>query len=500
MTGQTSSQPTQRPELASTTQCLAWYARYAPDAIAVTEAGIEVSYAALAADLVRHVWALQRLPIQRGMLVGVETNVRYLHLQLVLACEVMGATTVSLLPSDLGTGHPMARDCDWLLAGEVPAPELRQKTLRLSSDWLAEVAAQVVAPADLAVLDRAIPDEQIARLVRSSGTTGDPKWMAVSHAHQQALIAANAASTLHDLLPRPRFLCQYHLTLRGAYSRIQECLQYGGSVLFVSPDDVVDQIAAGAVNYAVFVLGDIQQLVRRARPAPPGHLLRVGVIGAAVGPRLRQQIRQHMNARLVVNYSTNETGRVACIGDDGIGVLYPGVEARIVDASGRDLPHGETGLIRVKTGTMVEGYYKDPALTAAKFADGWFLTGDLGRMPAPDHLVVIGRVDDMLNVGGVKITPAPIEDQLRMIDGVTDAALLSVEDPDGINILLVALETETAAPPPDLVAQISPVILPHLPLFKVLVLQRLPRTESGKVKRGDILHDYLRATGQLKPP
>jgi len=490
---------TQRPELACTTQYLAWYARHTPDAIAITEAGVEVTYAALAADLVRYVRALQSLPIERGMLVGVEAGVRYLHLQLLLACDIIGAATVSLLPPDLGDGHPMARDCDWLLAAAAPPPDHRHKTRRLSTDWLAEVAARAVAPVDLAILDRAIPGDQIVRLLRTSGTTGDPKWMTLSHARLQAIIANHAASSLRGLPSRPRFLCQHHVTWRAAHSHIQECLQHGGTVLFVSGEDVVALIGAGKADCVIFALGEIQQMIHRAGPDRPGHKLHVGVIGAAVGPLLRHQIRHRMNAQLVVNYSTNETGRIACVDDEGVGTLYPGVDVRIVDQTGRALPYGEIGLIHARTETMVEGYYQDPALTAAKFVDGWFLTGDLGCMPAPDRLVVVGRADDVLNVGSIKLAPAPLEEQLRTIDGVTEAALVSVEDPDGVDMLLVAIEAENGVPPPDLVTRISPILLPCYPLFKVLVLPRMPRTETGKVKRGDIRQDFLLATGQRPP-
>ena len=494
MTGQGFPPSMQQPELASTTQYLAWYALRMPDAIAVTEAGIEISYAALAADLVRYVRALQRLPIQRGMLVGVETSIRYLHLQLLLACEIVGATTVSLLPSELGIGHKMAADCDWLLASDASA--YRQKTRRLSSGWLAEVAAEVVGPADLAVLDRTIPGEQIARMLRTSGTTGDPKWMVLSHARLQAIIGNHAASSLRGLPPRPRFLCQHHMTWRAAHGHILECLQHGGTVLFVPAEDVMALIGAGKADCVIFALGEIQQKIRQARPARTGHTLHVGVVGAAVGPLLRQQIRDRMNARLVVNYSTNETGRIACVDDEGVGTLYPGVDIRIVDEAGRALPDGEVGLIHARTGTMVEGYYRDPALTAVKFVDGWFMTGDLGRMLAPDRLVVVGRADDMLNLGSIKLVPGPIEAQLRTVDGIVDAALLSVEDLDGVDRLLVAIETENGASPPDLVKRIDPIILPCYQLFTVMFFSRMPRTETGKVRRGDIRHTYLRAIGQ----
>lgn len=69
---------------------------------------------------------------------------------------------------------------------------------------------------------------------------------------------------------------------------------------------------------------------------------------------------------------------MACVGDDNVGVLCPGAEVRIVDEAGQDKPTGKSGLILVKTETMVDGYHDDPALTAARFVAGWFHTRDLG--------------------------------------------------------------------------------------------------------------------------
>ena len=86
----------QRPVLSCTAQFIARYARLTPQAIAIVEAGVHVSYAELAADLLRYVRALERIAVRPGMLVGVETMNRYLHTQLLLACEVIGAKSISL--------------------------------------------------------------------------------------------------------------------------------------------------------------------------------------------------------------------------------------------------------------------------------------------------------------------------------------------------------------------------------------------------------------------
>ena len=395
----------QRPALSCTAQFITRYARLTPQAIAIVEAGVPVSYAELAADLLRYVRALERIPVRPGMLVGVETANRYLHTQLLLACEVIGATSISLTAWDLSANNEVSCDCDLLLTGHAPAQHLQARMLVMTGNWLGKVAAQAVGLEDLALLGQDIPGRRIVRICRSSGTTGTPKMIAMSHATQQLIVAGRAAAIVDDLVSRPCYLCLYNLTLRVAYYRVLGTLQRGGVIYFTGATEAPGLVESGAVNTAMILVGDLQRLVRHARPPPVGHILHVDAVGAAVSPLLRQQVSERWNAKVASYYASTEMGWVTLIGDDGVGLLLPGAEVRIVDELGRDKPLGETGLIRARTQTMVEGYYNDPVQTEANFVDGWFRTGDLGTMPAPGRLVVLGRADDMLNVGGVKICP-----------------------------------------------------------------------------------------------
>ncbi len=446
---------------------------------------MRVSYAAVAADLIRYVRALQRVPIQPGMLVGVETLNRYLHLQLLLACEIIGATTVSLAPPDLASDSALVRDCNVLLTTDSVAPS--PKTVVMTADWLAEVVASAVSAADLALLDRRIPEHQVVRIARSSGTTANPKLIEITLAKQQLIVTRNAERIAGDLELPQRFLCLYHLTVRSVWHRVIGCLLQGGSIWFAMESEAPDLIAAGAVNTVLFLMGDAERLVRLARPPPAGHQMLVWGAGSAAGPPLRDLIRQRLNAEFFNHYSSNEAGRVTLVDDSGVGELCPGVEVRIVGDDGKERPFGETGLILVKTETMVDGYRNDPVLTASRFVDGWFDMRDVGYMPAPDRLVVLGRADDVLNIGGVKLSPGPIEEQIKTIDGITDAALLSIDEENQTSTLLVAIETATGDLPPGFAARIDPIMAPYMMTFKLLITRQFPRTETRKLRRKDLI-------------
>ena len=497
--GQTPVVP--RPALSGTVQFIAWYARLTPHATAVVEAGVMVSYAELATDLLRYVRALEDNSsrpgrIMPGMLVGVETAVRYLHLQLLLACEVIGATSVSLASADLSADNEMLRGCDLLLTSRTPAQNLRVNTLVVTDGWLAEVAAQAVGPEDLGRLDQDIPGDRIVRICRSSGTTGAPKLIAMSQATQQSIVANYARAYTTAVTPRLCCLCIYNLALRAAYLTVVRALQHGGVVYFSTTTEVPGLIESGTVNSALFMVGDLQRLVRDARPPPPGHVLQIGAIGATVSPHLRRQVRDRWHAQFVNSYSSVELGWVALIGEDEVGTLFPGAEVRIVDDLGRDCPPGAVGLIRARTETMVQGYLNNPTLTEADFVDGWFRTSDLGMMPAPGRLVVLGRADDALNIGGVKVLPTPIEARIKAIEGVVDAVIVSVDDRRQIPTLLVAVETVDGTPPHGLAEQLNPIVSPYQPSFVLLMLPKLPRTDSGKVRRTEVAAIYARALAQ----
>jgi acyl-coenzyme A synthetase/AMP-(fatty) acid ligase len=345
----------------------------------------------------------------------------------------------------------------------------------------------------LGLLERPAAAEQIARVVRTSGTTGRPKAMPMTRATQQLRIARTMERVAADILPNPRFLCLYNLSVGPICARVLGILQYGGTVLFAAGDQADALLAEGRANYAVFAVGDIARLVESAERPPYPSAPRIEVFGAAVSPALRHRVRERLNARVSNKYSSNETNPVAIMGDDNVGTLCQGVEVRIVDEDGREVAAGESGIIRVRSETMVHGYFDDPALTAASFIDGWFQTGDVGLIPAPGRLLILGRADGMLNIGGVKVPPAPIEAEIRRIDGVRDAVVMSIRSRNEIGVLLAAIETAVIPPPLDTMQSAGEILAHHVGAFTIMPVPALPRTSSGKVRRDEIEAIFRRA-------
>ena len=114
--------------------------------------------------------------------------------------------------------------------------------------------------------------------------------------------------------------------------------------------------------------------------------------------------------------------------EDGSGTISPETEIRIVGDDGVPKIPEKRGSSR-SAPRMTAGYLWDEALNARHFIDGWFRTDDVGTIPRPGTLVLFGRADDMLNIGGVKVSPYPIEERIESLAGVSDAVLLAAPDP-----------------------------------------------------------------------
>jgi acyl-coenzyme A synthetase/AMP-(fatty) acid ligase len=458
-----------------------------PRAVAVVEGGASVTHEDLAADLVRTVWCLERLGVRPDMVVGAEHPRAYCHLLLILACSVIGARTMSLTAGELLASPSLLAQCDMLLAGSNLASEYRAKAQTIAVDFPRGLAMAPVAVDCLQRLYRAIPPDEVVRITKSSGTTGSPKTMAITHAVMQRIIRHTIGHVLPDLTVRPSFLCLYSLGVRAAYSRVFGTLMHGGTVHFAADmNEVSELIAAGSVNYALFVVGDMQRVLQLLPTPPLGHVLEIELIGGPVSLKLRKDVRERLNARVTVKYSSNETNRVSIIGDDDVGILCPGVAVRIVDDRGDEVPFGVTGLVRIKTQTMAAGYNNDPVANARCFVDGWYHSSDIGYMPEAGKLVILGRADDVLNIGGLKIAPFEIEDQIKRIEGLSDSAVLHVSDAYGHDVLLVALEIAGGDSPPNLPQRLAPILSQYMRPCEFLVLRQFPRTETGKTKRQEL--------------
>ena len=186
---------------------------------------------------------------------------------------------------------------------------------------------------------------------------------------------------------------------------------------------------------------------------------------------------------------------------DAVGVPV-GAEVAIMLEPGRFAPLGASGEVVVRGPLVFRGYLDDPQLTAQSFAGEWFRTGDLGHLDADGYLYLTGRIKEIINRGGEKISPLQIDSALATLPGVREAATFGIPHPSlGEEVVAAVVRQDGASID-------EPAILEHARRSvgltcsprRIYFLERLPRTDSGKLLRGELPRLVGAKPGPARPP
>ncbi|TNM41975.1 AMP-binding protein [Nocardioides albidus] len=371
-----------------------------------------------------------------------------------------------------------------------------------------------VAWADFLALGERTPVEEVERLAAevvpetvcdilfTSGTTGVPKGVMSTHA--QTIGVADVWADGASLSPADRYA-------------IVNPFFHG----FGYKAGVIASLTAGTTIYPVLTFDPValMQLVQDARitvlPGAPTIFitlinhprrtdfdlssLRFSIAGAASVPEtLFEQMRD------VLGFDTvyQAYGLTECVvattsrhGEDPrhiaetTGPPVPGIEARIVAGDGSDVPVGSDGEIWLRGANVMLGYFEDPEATAAAIdADGWFHTGDVGRLDEHGCVKITDRIKDMFIVGGFNVYPAEVENVLAAHPAVVESAVVGVPDErlGSVGAAHVVLRPGSSATPEELVAWVRERLANFKVPRDVVIEEALPRNASGKVLKTDL--------------
>ena len=175
-----------------------------------------------------------------------------------------------------------------------------------------------------------------------------------------------------------------------------------------------------------------------------------------------------------------------------VGFPLPGIAVRVVDPdTGKHFGVDEIGMLEVKGPNVFKGYWRMPEKTAAEFrADGFFITGDLGKIDPHGYVHIVGRGKDLIISGGFNVYPKEVETEIDAMDGVVESAVIGVPHPDfGEGVVAVVVITKTAKLDDK---QIIAHLADRLAKFKqpkyVFIVDDLPRNTMGKVQK-NLLRD-----------
>ena len=337
-------------------------------------------------------------------------------------------------------------------------------------------------------------EDDLAAFLYTSGTTGRSKGAMLS----QKNLISNAATltelwqfTDADVLLHALPIFHTH----GLFVATNVMLMAGGAMVFMPKLDV-DQLITwmpratammGVPTFYTRLLDD----VRFDREMAAG--MRLFISGSA--PLLADThiaFEARTGHRILERYGMTETNMNTSnpYGGDRragtVGLPLPDVELRVADASGTELPRGETGVVEVRGPNVFQGYWNMPEKTAEDMrADGFFITGDLGVQDAEGYVTIVGRGKDLIISGGYNIYPKELELLLDAQDGVLESAVIGVPHADLGEVPLAVLVPQPGAEI-DLEA-VKTAVGAALARFKqpreYRVLEALPRNTMGKVQK-----------------
>lgn len=467
------------------------HARSDPQRLALRDGPARWSYGQLREALIRLTRVLDEMGVRRGQRVAVSQPSHSFQLMLLIACENVGAVSIPFVGHDDPEREPVLAMADWVISEVEQACPEGTGFQRIDDAFRERVQAVALDEGAIFPAVSLEPGEP-QRISRTSGSTGRSRFMVMSRQAQEwwlRLVVEDPHCT-----PESRVLVGSALLINTAFVRASGTLRRGGAVLFLPAREAA---SSGMTDFAGLPV-HLEQFLDKW---PDGFVSPTPVWLHSAGGFLREDLRaralQAFGGPVLSRYGANEVGPVtANLGPDGVGTVLPGVDVRIVDDTGSELPAGAIGTIEARSPAIVNGYVNAPEASAAAFRDGWFRSGDLGQIVGPRRLKVLGRHDDLINVGGIKQPATKIEERMRAVPGVRDVAVLAINLAQGTVTVGIALELDAGASKEDVGAHVEQALpLDRGTRAQLLFMPKLPRTTVGKVDRAAI-HRLLHAAIQ----
>ncbi len=349
-----------------------------------------------------------------------------------------------------------------------------------------------------------------ALILYTSGSTGRPHGVIQTHRN----IDANSRSIVEYLGLTSRDRALLSLPLYYCYGRsvLQTHLLVGGSVVLdgrmAFPRNVMGTLAAeGCTGFAGVPL--TFEILRRKVDIASMSFPRLRYLtqaGGAMAPDTIAWARSvFAPAELYVMYGQTEaTARLAYLPPyraqekrGSIGIAIPGVELRVVDGAGRELPPGVVGELVARGPNVTPGYVDDPAETAVILRDGWLWTGDLAERDGDGFLYHRGRAREMLKIGGHRVAPAQIEELIAQHPDVDEVAVVGVPDSlmGEVAVAFVVARSDRAPTAEALLARCRASLPAPVVPAAIAFLDALPRNEAGKLLRAELRSRASRLAG-----
>ncbi|MGD0153988.1 MAG: AMP-binding protein [Thermacetogeniaceae bacterium] len=346
----------------------------------------------------------------------------------------------------------------------------------------------------------AFSDQDAAALYFSSGTTGTPKPIILTHAN--LLSACITENTHHGQTHEDNFICippLYHtgakmhwfgsflvgsraVILRGVKPQwiLDAISEERATIVWLLvpwAQDILDAIESGEVDLNDYQLDQWRLMHIGAQPVPPSLV--------------REWLKYFPNHQYDTNYGLSESTGPGCVhlGLDNIhkvgaiGVPGHGYETMIVDDNGQPVPGGKVGELIVRGPGIMKGYYNNPEATRAALKDGWLYTGDMCKQDADGFIYLVDRKKDVVISGGENIFPVEIEDFLQAHEDIKDVAVIGMPDKRLGEIPVAIVEPKTGRSLTEAQVLEFCEALPRYKRPRHVFFDKVPRNPTGKIEK-----------------
>lgn len=342
----------------------------------------------------------------------------------------------------------------------------------------------------------------VALILHTSGSTGRPKRVPLTHAN--LTISTRNIVRSYGLSGEDVSLCVMPLFhVHGLVASTLATLASGGTVvvpLRFNPLSFWRTARDHRATWYSAVPTLHQLLLARAEPGapPPAGAERLRFIrscSAALPPQVMHDLEAAFGAPVLEAYGMTEASHQMASNPMPPGERRPGsvgrgtgVEISIMDETGRHLAPSERGEVVIKGPNVTSGYENNPEANAASFTNGWFRTGDQGVLDTSGYLTLVGRIKELINRGGEKISPREIDDVLLAHPAVAEAVAFGVPHPTwgeevAAAVVLRTGEGAPAASEQDLVAHCREKMADFKRPKRIHLTEAIPRTATGKIQR-----------------
>ncbi|MFL5224035.1 MAG: AMP-binding protein [Microvirga sp.] len=364
-----------------------------------------------------------------------------------------------------------------------------------------------------------VDGSDLAMLLYTSGTTGKSKGAEITHDNVLATVTGLLAAW--DWGPWDRLLLTLPLFHTHGLVVGLHCALAAGATVHLRRRFEARDVAAGLLAREATLFFGVPTMYGRLIEElhkwrdPGGRLDLSGVRlfcsgSAPLSAETFAAFRELTGHEILERYGMTETGmntsnpyereRIA----GTVGLPLPGVEIRVADPeTGTPVGTDEIGMIEIRGPNVFKGYWRMPEKTAAEFReDGFFISGDLGKIDAQGYVHIVGRGKDLIITGGYNVYPKEVESEIDAIDGVVESAVIGLAHPDfGEGVTAVVVKSgEAALTEKDVLGRLETRLAKFKLPKQVIFVDDLPRNTMGKVQKNILRDTYGTLYAQVARP